>query len=199
MRRPGLLVAAAGHLALALLFFSPAFLSGGILVPGDTLHVIYPWGAYMPQRPSHNPELLDVVQQFYPWFLVFRDRLLSGDFPLWNPDSALGIPHAANELTACWFPLGALALLPPTLGWNALLVIRLVLAGAGAYVLLGTLGRRRAAAAVGSVAYAYSLPFVLFLPCSIGNVNALLPWLVAAAVLVARRPGPGPAAACGGV
>src|ERR1035438_7558462 len=95
VRRRDLPVAAAGHLLLALVFFAPALLSGRILVPGDTLHAVYPWGAYLPQHPSHNSELNDVVQQFYPWFLVFRERLLSGELPLWNPDSALGPPAAA--------------------------------------------------------------------------------------------------------
>ncbi len=195
--RRDLLAATGGHLVLALVFFAPALLSGRILVPGDTLHAVYPWGAYLPQRPSHNSELLDVVQQFYPWFLVFRERLLSGEFPLWNPDSALGLPHAANELTACWFPLSLLALLPVAVGWNLLLVARLVLAGSGAFFLLRELGVRRLSSALGSVAWAYSLPFVLFLPMSIANVNALLPWLVAAAVRLARRPGPRRAAAFG--
>ena len=197
VRRRDLPVAAAGHLLLALVFFAPALLSGRILVPGDTLHAVYPWGAYLPQHPSHNSELNDVVQQFYPWFLVFRERLLSGELPLWNPDSALGLPLAANELTACWFPLSLLALLPATLGWNLLLVARLVLAGSGAFFLLTELGVRRLSSALGSVAWAYSLPFVLFLPMSIANVNALLPWLVAAAVRLARRPGPRRAAAFG--
>jgi hypothetical protein len=192
-----LVAAAAAHLALAAVFFAPALLTGRILVPGDTLHAIYPWGAYLPQRPSHNAEPLDAVQQFYPWFVVFRERILSGQLPLWNPDSALGVPHAANELTACWFPLSLLALLPLTLGWNLLLVARLVLAGSGAFFLLRELGVRRLSSALGSVAWAYSLPFVLFLPMSIANVNALLPWLVVAAVRLGRRPGPRRAAAFG--
>ncbi len=78
-----------------------------------------------------------------------------------------------------------------------MLLARLVLAGTGAFVLLRELGARRLPAVLGSIAWAYSLPFVLFLPWTIGNVNALLPWLVAAALRVARAPGPRTAAAFG--
>lgn len=174
------LEAAALHLALGGAVFAPALLTGDLLVPADLLHTIYPWGAYLPQTPSHNPALLDVIQQFYPWFLFFRDELLAGRFPLWNPSLGLGLPHAANPLTASFFPLSLLALFGPT-GWNLLLLLRLAVAGTGTYLFLRRCGRSRLSSALGSVAFAYSQPFFSYLPMSIGNVTAVLPWLLLAA------------------
>ena len=178
--------AAGLHLLLALAVFFPAFLTGDVLFPSDLLRTIYPWGSYMKPGPSHNPALLDVVQQFYPWFLFFRDELLAGRFPLWNPQLGLGLPHAANPLTASYFPLSFLALLGAT-GWNLLLVLRLVVSGTGTYLLLRRLGMRRISSALGSVAFAYSEPLFSYLADSTGNVDGLLPWLFLAALHAGDR------------
>jgi Bacterial membrane protein YfhO len=182
------------HTAGVALFFSPAILIRGIVLPAELLHAFYPWGAYFQTHVDHNAELPDVILQFYPWFLRWSQELRAGHLPLWNADSGLGLPFAANPQTASFFPLTFLALLGPW-AWTLVLASRLVIAGAAAFLWLRSLGRSRAASTFGGLAFAYSLPFVTNLGCALANVNMLLPLLLLWAVRLARAPGPAPA--CG--
>lgn len=195
-RARSVLSAAAIHFALAALFLSPALLSGGVILPAELLHSIYPWGAYFQTHTNHNSEITDAILVFYPFFTRWKDAVLSGEWPLWNPDSGLGLPFAANAQSACYFPLTFLSLLG-TAGWNLMLLLRLVLAGLGTHMLLRKAGRSPLASLLGSIAYTYSLPFALWLPGPLTSVNALLPFLVLAALHVSERPGPRSAAGFG--
>lgn len=175
------------HAALAAAFLSPALATGGVLLPAELLHALYPWGAYMQGVSNHNKEITDAILVFRPFFDFFRESVLGGEWPLRNPHSGLGLPFAANAQSACYYPLTWLSLLGHT-GWNLLLASRLVLAGVGTFLLARGLGRSRTAALAASIAYAYSLPFAAWLPGPLSNVNALLPFLLLAALAVARRP-----------
>ncbi len=183
------------QLALSLLLFSPALASGRVLLPAELLHALYPWGAYFTDHTNHNRDLSDVILQSYPWFVHWGERVRELSWPLWNPLSGLGLPFAANPLTCSYFPLTALSLLPKAIGWNALLLGRLVLAGTSAYVWLRSLGRSRGAAGIGGLAYSFSFPFFGVLAWPLGNVNALFPLLLLAARRLALDPGRRAAAA----
>ncbi len=193
-RRHPLVVFLVLHVAGVALFFSPAILVRGIVVPAELLHSFYPWGAYLQNQVDHNAELPDVILQFYPWFLRWGEEILSGHWPLWNPDSGLGLPFAGNPLTASFFPLTFLAVLGPW-AWTLVLASRLVVAGAAAFLWLRSLGRSRGASTLGGFAFAYSLPFVTWLAWPHANVNMLLPLFLLWAVRLARAPSPG--SACG--
>ena len=182
------------HTAGVALFFSPAILIRGIVVPAELLRGFYPWAAYFQNQVDHNAELPDVILQFYPWFVRWGEEIRSGNWPLWNADLGLGLPFAANPQTASFFPLTFLALLGPW-AWTLVLSSRLVIAGGAAFLWLRSLGRSRAASTLGGLAYAYSLPFVTWLAWPHANVNMLLPLFLLWAVRLARAPGPGPA--CG--
>lgn len=200
LERPGryrtALAAAGVHLVLAASFLSPALLSGGVVLPAELLHAIYPWGAYFQVHTNHNEEITDAILVFFPFFERWKDAVLHGEWPLWNPDSGLGLPFAANAQSACYFPLTALSLLGVR-GWNLLLVLRLFMAGLGTFFLLRRLGRSLQASLLGSIAFAYSLPFALWLPGPLTSVNALLPLLFFTAYGVGQRPGPRTAAGFG--
>jgi hypothetical protein len=99
------------------------------------------------------------------------------------------VPFAANPLTGSYFPLTALSLAGAE-GWNLLLFSRLVLAGLASFAWLRSLGRSREAATLGSLAYAFCLPLVAWLPTSYANVNALFPLLLLTARNVALRTRP---------
>ncbi len=180
------------HSAGVALFFSPAILIRGIVVPAELLQAFYPWGAYFRAHVDHNSELPDVILQFYPWFVRWGDELRSGHWPLWNADSGLGLPFAANPQTASFSPLTFLALLGPW-AWTLVLASRLLVAGATAFLWLRSLGRSRAASTLGGFAFAYTLPFVTWLAWPHANVNMLLPLFLLWSVRLARAPGPGPA------
>jgi Bacterial membrane protein YfhO len=193
-RDPSGALVALVHLALGALYFGPAFLTAGIVLPAELLHPIYPWGAYFRLHANHNRELTDVILQFHPWFLEWSGRLLSGELPLWCPEIGLGLPASARAISAPFFPLTGLALLGSRAGWNLLLLLRLVLAGTTSFFWLREVGRSREASLLGSIAFAYSLPFVTWLPWPHANVQALLPLLLLAAHRLALRGGPRPVA-----
>jgi hypothetical protein len=182
------------HSGLAAAFLGHGLLGAQVVLPAELLHAVYPWGAYFPVHANHNRELTDVILQFHPWFVEWASRISSGELPLWTPEAGLGLPGAARAQSASWFPLTALSLLGPALGWNLLLLCRLVLAGVGAWAWLREVGRSRGACAFGSIAFAYSLPFVTWLSWPHANVQALLPVLLLAARRLALRDGRRPAA-----
>lgn len=182
------------HTAGVALFFSPAILLRGIVLPADLLQGFYPWAAYFREHVGHNAELPDVILQFHPWFVRWGEEVRAGHWPLWNADSGLGLPFAANPQTASFFPLTFLSLLGPW-AWSLVLASRLVIAGGTAFLWLRSFGRSRAASTLGGFAYAYSLPFVTWLAWPHANVNMLLPLFLLWAVRLARAPGAAPA--CG--
>jgi hypothetical protein len=186
LRRRTFLVAVPVHILASFVFLAPAFLTGALILPARLLNSDYPWGAYRPGQIDITPRLGDAILQFYPWFLYWGRCVRSGLWPLWNPYSALGVPFGANPLTASYFPLTALSLAGAA-GWNVLLFSRLVLAGIATFAWLRALGRSREAAMLGSLAYAFCLPFVAWLPTSYANVGALFPLLLLAARNVAVR------------
>ncbi|MCL4806853.1 MAG: YfhO family protein [Thermoanaerobaculia bacterium] len=192
-RRHELAIALLVHSCLAVAFLGHGLLAGRVVLPAELLHAVYPWGAYFPFHANHNRELTDVVLQFHPWFVEWAERVGSGELPLWTPENGLGLPGAARTISAPWFPLTALSFLGPALGWNLLLAGRLVLAGIGTWAWLREVGRSRGACAFGSIAFAYSLPFVTWLAWPHANVQALLPVLLLAARRIALRDGRGPA------
>lgn len=183
-RGRGLVVAAPVHALASLMFLAPALLTGALVLPARLLNSNYPWGAYRPGQIDITPRLGDAILQFYPWFLYWGRCVRSGLWPHWNPYSAVGVPFAANPLTGSYFPLTALSLAGPA-GWNLLLFSRLFLAGITAFAWLRSLGRSREAATLGSLAYAFCLPLVAWLPTSYANVNAVFPLLLLTARNVA--------------
>lgn len=193
-RRNELAIALFVHCGLAVAFLGHGLFTGRVVLPAELLHPLYPWGAWFPFHANHNRELTDVILQFHPWFVEWASRVGSGELPLWTPENGLGLPGAARTISAPWFPLTALSLLGPALGWNLLLAARLVLAGVGAWAWLREAGRSRGACSFGSIAFAYSLPFVTWLSWPHANVMALLPVLFLAARRVALRDGRRPAA-----
>ena len=180
---------------LGALFFSSAFLTGHAILPAELLHALYPWGAYFEEHRNHNSELNDAILQCYPWFLRWREQVLAGAWPLWNPDSGVGQPFAGNPQMAAYSPLAAFSLADPILGWNLVLLARLVIAGTAMFVWLRSLGRTLTASVLGGIAFGYTMPFLSWLPWPHANVNGLVPLLFWSARGTATRPGPRSAAA----
>jgi hypothetical protein len=89
---------------LALLPTYPFVLQGKTPAPVDHAHRFAPW--YQPQ-PDYRRDILqmDGALQFLPW----RDYMLeverSGEVPLWNPYTFLGVPFLANSQSAPLYPL----------------------------------------------------------------------------------------------
>ncbi len=141
----------------------------------------------VPNVKIHNSTLLDQISLFIPWTNLVWTQVHQGHLPLWNPYSALGMPLAFNwESAPMSLPVLIGYLFPVRLAYTAQLVVTLVIAGTGVYVLgkvlrLGTLGCMTAA-----IVFELSGPFVGFLGWPLSSVMCWGGWLFAAIVLVLR-------------
>ncbi|HID08558.1 MAG TPA: hypothetical protein EYP10_15590, partial [Armatimonadetes bacterium] len=117
---------------------SPAIVGERAFLPADLLLVMTPWRYHardlFPEYQRVHAPLLDVIQQYYPWRKFYRDSILRGELPLWNPYMFSGTPFVANGQSAIFYPFNALFLTMPVaraFGWIVLL--HLVIAGWGMY------------------------------------------------------------------
>ncbi len=133
------------------------------------------------------PHAFDQVSEMIPWTNLAWTQVHHGHLPLWNPYSGLGMPLAFNwQSTAFGLPTLVGYLFPVRLAYTVQVLVTLVIAGTGMYVLgrvlrLGVLGCVMAA-----LVYELGGPFVGWLGWPIAAVTAWAGWLFAAAIVVVR-------------
>ena len=112
----------------------------------------------------------DVSLNHYPHRLYATERLLSGDFPLWNPYLSGGIPLAANPNELILHPATLLfLLLPGGAAFSASVVLQFILAAWGMFLWAREEHLGHEAARFAAVSYALSGPLV-----SCGSLQNLL-------------------------
>ncbi len=116
------------------------------------------------------------VFQFYPWRKFALDMIHSGRLPLWNPYVGNGSPLIANYQSAIFYPPNWLSLLLPlAYSFSWLVVLHLILAGAGMVILAKSLGLKPFGQVVAGLAYGMSQYLVA--RAAFFSVNAALAWL----------------------
>lgn len=176
--------------AIALLLWFALGMDRGAILSNDIKAVLYPWAPTYPEKPVSGNAVYDPVFQFVPWVRFARGEILSGRLPLWNPHQDGGVPLLGNMISALASPLVWPALLLGIFpGWNLSLLARILLALAGAYAWLKDLGRSRAAASLGAVAFALSGPFIAWIGHPHTAAAAPVPLLLLFARRVARGGG----------
>ncbi|HEX6203805.1 MAG TPA: YfhO family protein [Thermoanaerobaculia bacterium] len=195
----GGVVSPAGALALTLLpvaFTWGAFLPGRTLAPTPMLAGVPPWSdagrtaAVIAGSSPANPLLLDPTSQFIPWRQAARRDLLL------NPSQAAGAALLANGQSAVLYPTEVLARrLPPFRAVGFSQAARLLVAAWGMFLLARALAASEPAALAAAVAWSGAGFVQLWRLHPHSLVAATLPWIVWAAVALARRPGPRPAVA----
>jgi len=118
----------------------------------------------------------------YPLAHYQRESFWQGEVPLWDPLNNCGIPFLAQWNTMVLYPLSLIyILLPLTWGLNIYLLIHLVLAGMGMFLLASHWTKNRLAAGVAGIAFVFN---GLTLNCLMwtSNIAALawMPWVVLA-------------------
>ncbi|MCB9377547.1 MAG: hypothetical protein H6511_02125 [Holophagales bacterium] len=175
-------VRAALALALPLLLLAPRLEGHEILVPSHSLRGI-------PGVPDLGPgpwDLLnDSVFQFLPWEAEVRRALADGHLPLWsdrlqsspwsNPQAQVASPVA---IAARLFPLEHFLLVA--------LALKVLLAFDGAWALAGAIGVRPAFRHLAGVSFALGGGLLAWAVFPQSSALALVPWLAAAAVRLAR-------------
>lgn len=123
--------------ALLAIMFPAVFLRGEIVTAADLLFDLPPWDQHKPpgwERPQ-NPLMADVVSAFHPMYVLTREAIEQGEWPLWNPAECAGIPLMANCQSAVFYPPRLLHLLPDIPFATSLYVLlKLWLCGMTAYL-----------------------------------------------------------------
>ena len=135
----------------------------------------------------HNHQVFDQVTEMIPWSVLGWTQVHAGHLPLWNPYSGLGMPLAFNWQAAS-FSVPALAgyLAPVHLAYTVQVLVVLVIAGTGTYVLSRMLGLGVLGCAMAATVFELSGPFVGWLGWPVAWVMAWSGWVFAAALAVLR-------------
>lgn len=119
------------------------------------LLILIPWAYYWQVTLlGLSPGQGDVPLQFLPWKLFWRESILSGRIPLWNPHTACGAPFLANFQSGVFSPVDWLLLpLSPERTFGVSLVLHTILALLFTYGLGRSLGLSRTAGTLAALAF----------------------------------------------
>ncbi len=179
---------AAALVGVAALVWFGLGMNRGVLLSEGIRGKVWPWAPFHPPRPVAAQGLSDPVWQFVPWIDFARAELLSGRLPLWNPHQDGGVPLLGNSQSALGSPLLWPALtLGVARGWNVSLLLRILVALAGAWLFLRDRGRSPESAALGALAFGLSGAFVAWLAHPQTLTAAPVPLLLLFAGRLAER------------
>lgn len=135
----------------------------------------------------------DLSSFFFTLHAYSADRITSGELPLWNPHLHGGMPHLGNFQAAVLYPPNLIAWFvsqPFTYAAMELLaILHYLIASAGVYLLLRSLGAGRVGAVAGGLLFAYGGFFVAHLGhYSMISAAAWIPWLFWATGRLFDRP-----------
>ena len=129
----------------------------------------------------------DQITEMIPWSTQAWTQVHHGNIPLWNPLSGLGLPLAFNWQSAV-FSLPSLVsyLFPLHLAYTVQVVLTLLIAGVGAYVLARVLGLGVLGCMTAGTVYELSGAFMGWLGWPHAAVMSWAGWLFAVAILIVR-------------
>ena len=129
----------------------------------------------------------DQIQQMIPWTNLAWTQVHAGHLPLWNSYNVMGTPLAFNWQSATFsVPTLVGYLLPLSLAYTAQVIVTLIVAGCGAYMLCRLLRLGPVASAFGGVAFELCGPFFTWLGWPIAAVFSWLGWILAGFILIQR-------------
>jgi hypothetical protein len=139
-----------------------------------------------PPRPVTSD--LSPLEQHYPRDLAFARGLHAGRIDLWNPLAAAGAPLWAEQ-GGPFFPLKIpFYVAPSPATYQVYLLLRLLLAAAGAYVLARRRGLGDGPALAAAVGFEISAALIAPLPYGAASPLYVLPWVLLGALAIARAP-----------
>ncbi len=171
--------------AVALAYLAPALAHGLLLGPYDILGQV--GLTAVPHAAVHNPVGSDEIEEFIPWQVLAWKQVHAGHLPLWNPDSLLGLPLAFNFQSAPFSLAVAVGYaFPVRLAHSVTVVVRLLVAGSGAYVACRVMGLRVLSALTCATIYELSGGLTIWLGSYEAGCLGFMGWVVAASALVQR-------------
>jgi len=171
------LVAVAVLGVVALGFWAPCLFFGRAPATSQHQSWMVPWREAQPPEivgRQWDPLLWDSVAQFYPWRVLLRRGLRSGELPLWSPYQYCGYPLVGNGQSGIFYPLNWLLLILPAAKFLGVsLTLHLFIAGLLTFYFCRLLRLSVIPALFAALAFSYGGFMVTW---------ALLPTLVASAV-----------------
>lgn len=177
-------------LLVALAYLSPALKDGLSFGParlGSQLSILTtPSG---PPTPSNDVLNGDTITQGVAWNTLDWELVHHGQLPLWNDESGTGLPQFLNFESAPFALPSLLGYLAPlALSFTVTVLVKLLIAGTGAYCVARLLRARPLAATFAAVTTMLSGSFAGWLGWSISGPLAWTGWIVACVILVYRAP-----------
>jgi hypothetical protein len=179
------------------IWLAPALRRGMVLSSADMFLGSYLLNQAMP-HPYDPSNLLigDTAMQMIPWRQVASRALRHGRLPFWNPHAFAGSPLLGNPQTGVFdllsFPDLLTSRTVEATVWVALL--RMWVAGFGAFLLARRLGATPWAATASAVIYEVGGFTIVWLMCANVASSVWFPWAFLAAESVATRRGARPVA-----
>jgi hypothetical protein len=169
--------------ALALAVLGPALAHGPFIGAFDWLSK-YGLSAH-PGVVLHNRTNGDQIDTMMPWMNLAWTQVHHGELPLWNPYGGLGMPLMFNWQSAP-FSVPSLFgyLVPLRYAYDVALLVTLVIAGTGAYVLGRVLKLGMLACVAAGTMFELSGPLVGWIGWPHASVMSWAGWVFAAALLV---------------
>ena len=140
-----------------------------------------------PGIAPHIAQNSDLANSLIPWWTLVWQQVHQGHLPIWNPYGALGIPLAFNWQSAP-FSLPALIgyLAPLRYAFTVGVIVNIVVAGSGAYVLGRILGMGAVASAAVGTVFELSGPITAWLGYPFPSVMSWAGWMLALGLILLR-------------
>lgn len=132
------------------------YLKSVIYFPSDILN-LFPFFNSGDKQVPHNSLVSDPLTQFEPWRILVKQQILTGQFPLWNPYNAGGVPLFANAQSAVLFPLNFLYyIFPVNISLNLISALKVLALFLFAYLFLNYLKLKPQSVLLGSIIITFS-------------------------------------------
>ncbi len=145
------------------------FFKGQIPIPADViLGGYFPWlnekWGYAVGVPIKNSLMSDVPSLLYPWRLSAIETIKSGQLPLWDPSTFLGMTLIGNFQAGIFNPFDLLFLIPVDFNyiWGLQVVIQPFLAMSFMYLMLRNWQLSKPSSIFGSIAFAFSAQLLVW-------------------------------------
>ncbi len=188
--RSELVAFAVALLAVEALFFGDALRPGWVLSAADWLLASESFRE--PTSEYYEPTnrlLTDVACQMDPWLQLAGREWRAGRVPLWNPLAGCGSPLAANAQSGVFFPPNLIFFLTDSPhAWVVAAILKLFIAGVGAFLLARVLGLGRLGRWFAGLCFPFSGFTIVWLCYPMGGVAVWLPLVLWLVELIAERP-----------
>lgn len=175
---------------VALCFLSPA-LKDGTSIGGFDLDTsrLSPIGRSL-YASVHNLRMQDAVAQMVAWNTFDWRSIHSGQFPLWNSYSVLGMPEFSNfESSVLSLPDLVGYLFPLSVSFLVSIAAKLIIAGCGVYVFARSLRLQVVSSVIAGVTFMLSGALSQLATSPQADVFAWMGWLCAGGIWVYRSRG----------